>query len=177
MKITKLNTRRLVALALMSAISVGLHYLESVIPPLVPVPGFRLGLSNIITLFVLYYYGGPSYLFVSLVKLLMVPLISTGFGPQFYMSLGGTLCSVTISLILFYFIKPSPYGLSIPSALFHTIGQLIAFSLYINNFYIFSYLAILGPLSFLTGAIMAMINVMLIKRIPKSFRMEERVRR
>mgnify|MGYP000094567201 CR=1 FL=1 len=177
MKKSKFNTRRIVSLSLMAAITVGLHYLEHVIPPLVPVPGFRLGLSNLVTLFVLFYYGGPSYIFVTLIKLLMVPLIATGFGPQFYLSLGGTLTSMVVSLLLYYLVKPSMYGLSIPSALAHTLGQLIAFAIYIGNFQIFIYLVVLGPLSFATGTIIALIDTMLMKRIPSSFLREEKIRR
>lgn len=177
MKKLKINTRRLVALAFMSAISVSLHYLESVIPPIVPIPGFRLGLSNIITLFVLYYYGGPSFIFVTAVKVIMVALISSGFGVTFMMSLFGSTLSCIISLLLYYLVKPSPYGLSVMSSLFHTIGQLVAFAIFFNNFYIFTYLTILGPMALLSGALMALLVSVLIQKIPQSFKAEEKLRR
>ncbi|MDD7329006.1 MAG: Gx transporter family protein, partial [bacterium] len=101
MKKFHINTRRLVTLALMAALSTGLHYVESIIPSLLPIPGFRLGLANIITLFVLYYYGGLSYLFVTAIKVLLVALISSGFGVTFLMSLTGSVLSAVISLFLY----------------------------------------------------------------------------
>ena len=177
MKKFHFNTRRLVTLALMAALSTGLHYVESIIPSLLPIPGFRLGLANIITLFVLYYYGGLSYLFVTAIKVLLVALISSGFGVTFLMSLTGSVLSAVISLFLYYIVKPSPYGLSVTASLFHTLGQLLCYGLFFNTFYIFGYLVILGPLSLLTGFLMALLVTFLIQRIPQSFLAEERIRR
>ena len=177
MKKHALNTRRLVALSLMAALSTGLHYLEMVIPSLIPIPGFRLGLANIITLFVLYYYGGLSYLFVTAVKVVMVALISSGFGVTFFMSLTGSILAAAVSLFLYYVVKPSPYGVSVTASVFHTLGQLLCYGFVFDTYYIFTYLAILGPLSLLTGALMAFLVTFLIKRIPDSFLREEKVRR
>lgn len=171
------NIRRIASLALMAAISTGLHMIESLFPAIVPIPGFRLGLANVITLFVLYYYGGLSYVFTTLIKLLLVALISSGFGITFLMSLSGSILSVVVSLLLYYFIKPSPYGLSIAASLAHTIGQLFCYAIAFNTFFIFSYIAVLGPLSILSGALMALFVSFLVNRIPNSFKQEERVRR
>lgn len=172
-----MRTRRLVSLSLLVGLSVLLHYLEGFVPPLLPIPGFRLGLANIITLFALYYYDGKSYLFVTVTKVLLVALISSGFSVQFFMSLSGSLFSAAISLMLFYLVKGSIYSLSSLASLFHTIGQLFAYALFFNTFYIFSYILILGPLSLLTGTVMALICSILIKRIPARFKNEERIRR
>ncbi|MFA6624838.1 MAG: Gx transporter family protein [Bacilli bacterium] len=172
-----MKTRRMVSLAFFIALAIALHYVESFIPTLLPIPGFRLGLSNIVSLFVLYYYGGFSFIFVVVVRVLLVALISTGFGPSFFMSVGGSLSSILISLLLFYVVKSSIYSLSVSSALFHSIGQLIAYAIFFSTPYIFVYLTILGPLSMLTGYLMALLVKILIKRLPSFFRVEERKRR
>ncbi len=172
-----MKTKRLVSLAMMAALSVGLHYAESLIPAFLPIPGFRLGLANIITLFVLYFYDGPSYLFVTLVKVLLVALITSGFGPVFLMSLTGSLLSAAVSLLFYYLVRPSIYAVSTLGALFHTIGQLLAYAFFFNTFYIFSYFTILGPLSIVTGLVMSILVSILIHRLPASLRFEERVRR
>ena len=52
------DTRKLVVLALLTALALIIFVLESMIPPLVPIPGIKLGLANIITLFVLARFGG-----------------------------------------------------------------------------------------------------------------------
>lgn len=172
-----MKTQRLVSLALMVALSVGLHYLESLIPSIVPITGFKLGLANIVSMFVLYYYGGLSYIFVTVVRVLLVALISTGFGVSFLMSLSGAIASMAISLILYYLVKPSVFSLSMCSALFHTLGQLLFYSIFSNTFYIFTYLAALGPLSLLTGLLTAIFVRIILLRLPESFKIGEKKRR
>lgn len=172
-----MNTRRLVSLSLMAALSIALYYLESLIPPIVPVPGVKLGLANLIFLFVLYYYDGPSYLFVVIVKVLVVALIGQGFGITFLMSAFGSLLSVGITLLLYYSVKPSIFALSSASSLFHVLGQLLAYAIFFENFYIYSYLAILGPLALGMGALIGLLDYFLILRLPQSFRNEEKKRR
>ena len=172
-----MKTKRLVLISLFIALSILLHYVESLIPPLFPVPGFRLGLANIILLFVLYYFDGLSYLIALIAKVFLVAVVSSGFSVQFFMSLSGSLLSGIITLLLFYTIKPSIYGIGYTSALFHTVGQLIAYALFFNSFYIFTYLALLGPLSMISGFIIALLNDILLSRLPKSFKEEEKRRR
>lgn len=161
----------------MTALSVGLYYLESLIPPIVPVPGSRLGLANLILLFVLYYYDGLSYLFVMILKVLIVALIGQGFSVPFLMSSMGSLFAAVISLFLFYVVKPSIYGVSAAGSVFHTIGQLLVYALFFENFYIFAYFSVLGPIALATGLLIAFLDQLLIRRLPSSFRNEERVRR
>ncbi len=161
----------------MLGLSVALHYLESLIP-FTLIPGFKLGLSNIVALFVLYYYGGPSFLFVNAMKVILVGAISTGFiSPSFFMSLSGTMLSSFVSLLLYYLVKTSIYGTSIVSSLFHILGQLLAYGLFFENFYIFYYVVVLGPLSLVTGALMALLCSILIRRLPDIYKLEEKKRR
>lgn len=170
----KITLRRLVTLSMMIALSVGLHYLEGLIPNVVPLPGYRLGLSNIILLFVLYYFGGIDYIFVQIVKVFLVALISSGFSISFFMSFSGAILSTIVSLLLHYFIKPSIYGLSMTSSLFHVLGQLFAYAIFFKTFYIFEYLIVLGPMSILSGIIIAIIVAILIKRIPSPLKSENK---
>lgn len=48
--------QKLTTLSLLSAIALALYAVESALPPIVPIPGIKLGLANIITLVVLWKY-------------------------------------------------------------------------------------------------------------------------
>ena len=48
-----MKTRRLVLLALLTAIALTIFMLEAQIPAPVPIPGVKLGLANIVTVFTL----------------------------------------------------------------------------------------------------------------------------
>ena len=172
-----MKTRRIVSLAFFTALSVALHYLEGLIPFNV-VPGFRIGLANIISLFVLYYYGGLSFLFVTYLRVVLVGAISTGFvSPSFMMSLFGATLSSFMSLLLYYFVKTSIFGTSVVSSLFHVIGQLLAYAIFFDSFYIFYYIIYLGPLSLASGLLIAFLCSILIKRLPDAYKLEEKKRR
>lgn len=170
-----MKTRRLISLALMIALSVAIHYFEGLIP--FPIPGFRLGLANVISLFVLYAFGGTSFLFVVFTRVILVALISSGFGPSFFMSLFGAILSSSVSLLLYYPIKSSIYSLSLTSALFHTLGQLLAYAIFFASPYIFTLSSYLAPLSMLSGLLSALLVTMILVRFPNLFVKDEEKRR
>ena len=169
----KITTKKLVTLALLIAISFSLHYIDSLIPSIIPIPGFRLGLSNLITLFALYYFGCFSFVFV---VTLLVAILTSGFGITFLMSLAGSVLSMLVSILLYKAFKPSIYTVSIYSSVFHTLGQLLVYALFFSSFYIFLYLLYLGPISILTGCLIALLDKILINRLPASLKIEERRR-
>lgn len=171
-----MKTRRLVALAFLVAISLSLHYVEGFIPT-PAIPGFHLGLSNIVNLFALYYYGIPSFLFVALARVLLSAVLYSGFGPSFFMSLFGCLFSVAATIVVSKVVRGSIYSVSAFSALFHATGQLVAYAIFFATPYIFVYLAVLGPISIVTGLFIAFLDALLIHRLPDSFRKEEKKRR
>lgn len=170
-----MKTRRLVSLALMLGVSIAIHCLEGLIP--LPVPGFRLGLCNVISLFVLYSFGGVSFLFLVFARVFLVALISSGFGPSFFMSLFGTILSSMVSLLLYYPVKSSIYSLSLSSALFHTLGQLLAYAIFFSSPYIFVLASYLAPLSMLAGILSAILVALILHRFPDLFGKEEKTRR
>ena len=51
------NINKIVRLSILTTIALTIFMIELHIPPLVPTPGVKLGLANIITLIVLYLYG------------------------------------------------------------------------------------------------------------------------
>ena len=66
----KIKTRELTLCAVLSALALALSYMESFFPLvlLVPLPGVKLGLANIVTLYALYALGFPSALAILLVR-------------------------------------------------------------------------------------------------------------
>ena len=51
------KTKKLVLMALLTAIALTIFLVEAAIPPLVPVPGVKLGLANIVTVFAVFALG------------------------------------------------------------------------------------------------------------------------
>ena len=65
----KMEIKRMVVLSLYTTIALIIFTIEAALPELVPIPGIKLGLANIITLFVLSHYSAKEALLVLLVKI------------------------------------------------------------------------------------------------------------
>ena len=52
-----LKTKKLTLMALLTAIALTIFMIEAQIPPIVPLPGVKLGLSNIVTVFAVFALG------------------------------------------------------------------------------------------------------------------------
>lgn len=146
-------------------ISVGLimGYLEFLIPLPVGIPGVKLGLSNIITLFSLYNFD-PLFTFVVLI--LRVLLSGLLFGNLF-----GTLYGLSgafISFIVMYLVKRgnifSIVGVSIMGGIFHNIAQLIVACILISQIKLSIYLPVLLLSGLICGLAVGIISQIIINR-------------
>lgn len=121
-----MKTRELSIQAMLLAAAVVLAYIEMMVPPLVPLPGIKAGLPNIVILVCLYWLGRRQALTVSLLRILLVSLFTgTWLGPGFYVSLSGALLALAV-LSALRDSRLSPIGLSVLGASFHNLGQLLA---------------------------------------------------
>ena len=120
MKIQKLTT-----LALFTTLALIIFTVESAIPALVPIPGIKLGLANIITLVVLHNYSAKDTLFVLLMRILLASFFFGQALSLLYSLAGGLLCFVamlfTHKLLRGHYL----FLISIMGAVFHNLGQLM----------------------------------------------------
>jgi heptaprenyl diphosphate synthase len=155
-----MEMRKLVRLSMLLSLSVALNIFESFIPILGNIiPGSKLGLANIVTLFVIYLYGFKDAIFVSLMRVLLVGIIRTGlFNITFFFSLGGAILSVIAMYLSYKFTKLSVVGISIIGSIFHSIGQILIAILILKMPQMVYYLPYLLLLSIPTGIIIGMIS-------------------
>jgi heptaprenyl diphosphate synthase len=88
------KTRKMTLLANFLAIAIVLNVIESAIP-IIPVPGAKLGFSNIISLVILYVYSFKDSASLTILRVLLVSIL-TGklLGPVFYMSMSGAVFAI-----------------------------------------------------------------------------------
>ncbi len=141
------------------ALSVVLNMIESMIPLLGSiVPGLKIGLANIVVLYVIYIYGFKDAFFLSITRVILVGILRTGlFNIIFFFSLSGAFLSVIMMYLTKRFTKLSVVGVSIVGSIFHSIGQILVAIIFINNINIIYYLPYLLLLSIPTGIITGLI--------------------
>lgn len=118
------SVKRLTALGLFAALSLAVFAIESAIPPLVPIPGIKLGLANIITLIVLSNYSGKDALSVLLVRILLSSLLFGQAMSLLYSLAGGLLCLFAMWIANRCLQGHFLFLTSILGAISHNLGQL-----------------------------------------------------
>jgi heptaprenyl diphosphate synthase len=119
-------------IAKLTALAIGLHILEAVIPS--PLPGVKPGIANIVTLYVLYEYGFATAAWVSLLRVFASSLLLGQFlSPTFVLSLSGAIFSLAALYLAQHLPKKifSAITLSILAAFAHIAGQLIVVRLWL----------------------------------------------
>lgn len=160
-----MSTKQFTRLSLFLALSVVLNLIESVIPIFNgAIPGLKIGLANIVILFVLYEYSFKDALYLSILRVFIVGILRTGlFSISFYFSLGGALLSIIMMYLLKRFTKLSIIGISIVGSVFHSIGQIIVACFLINTSGMIYYLPWLLLFSIPTGIFTGIISKELMK--------------
>lgn len=121
-----MSARKLTRLALLTAIALIIHTLEALVPPLVPIPGIKLGLANIVTLYTLYRLGPWEAVTVTLARVLLGSVFGGGVSALIY-SLAGSALSLAAMLPLKKIIPPKYMFLpGILGAAAHNLGQILA---------------------------------------------------
>ena len=158
-----MKTRKLTTLGLCVALALILSYVESLLPPLVAVPGVKVGLPNIVILFLLYRCGWKEAASVSLVRLLISAALFTGFAAFFY-GLSGAVLSLAGAVLLKKTGRFSPLGVSAAGGVLHNLGQIALAALVLDSGYIFAYLPVLLLSGTVAGALVGLLAGILIQR-------------
>ena len=116
----RLTTRQLSLCALLTAMALGLGYLEKIFPLslAVPGPGVKLGLANIVTVFALYALGPGQALLILLSRCFLGSVFAGNLNALFFSLLGG-ISSMLVMAALSRLRKLSVYGVSVGGAAGH----------------------------------------------------------
>lgn len=162
MKTSRVTT--ICRLALFLAIEVVLSYVESFIPLPIPLPGVRLGLANAIGLVVLYFYSPKEFVGIGFLRVLIVGLLRST-AVSFALSFTGWALSTLMVLLFYFWKKASIYGLSICSAVFHGLGQVLMVMLIYQLPDMINYLPVMLFSGIISGALVAMISALAMKNL------------
>ena len=146
------KTKRLTLCAILVALAMALSYTERFIPlqMVVPLPGVKLGLANIVTLMALYLMG-PKAAFAILIPRCIFGAVFGGGITGLAFSLTGGLLAMAVMCLARKIPAFSVYGVSILGAAAHNVGQILAAMVLMNSVYIGAYLPYLLGVALVTG--------------------------
>ncbi len=160
-----MSSKKLVQLALFLAIGIILSYVESLIPLTFLFPGAKLGLANVVGLIVLAKMNERYYIGYNILRVVLVALLFSGFGVNFFISLGGATLATLTSLFIHKFSKASIFGISIGGATMHGLGQCIVVAIIYQSGIMINYVLFMSIASFITGIIVATLAALIIPKI------------
>jgi len=148
-----IKARRIALCGVLMALALALSYIERFIPlqMVVPLPGVKLGLANIVTLIALYRLGVREAFSILIPRCIFGAMFGGGFTGLLFSLTGGILAMGTMSLTK-HLPFLSVYGVSILGAAAHNIGQILMAMLLMNSVYIGAYLPYLLIVALFTGS-------------------------
>lgn len=163
----KINIKIIAISAILIALALALSIAERIFPlgALIPVPGIKLGLANVITMLALFYLG-PARALLILISRCLLGALFTGITGLFFSLSGGILAFFAMLIIKSAYGKAfSIFGVSIGGAAAHNIGQIIAASFFLGENLIYTYLPLLLLTGLATGVLTAAVSGSLFKKL------------
>ncbi len=165
----KSNTQKTAFLGLCIAVALAFAYVEAILPPLVSaVPGIKMGLPNIVIIFLLYRRGVPAAAAVSLCRILLVALLFGNTMALLY-SLAGGVLSLTAMALLKRLDFLSVAGVSVAGGVLHNVGQILMAMLVLGTAELGYYLIVLAVTGTIAGLFVGLCGALLIRRIPARY--------
>lgn len=117
---------RLTQLGLLTAVSLIIFVIELQIPNPFPIPGIKLGLANIITVFAVYRYKAGEVFAVVIARILLGAVFSGNLFSIIYSLCGALLCLAGMLIFRRFIDERHLWISSVFGAVLHNIGQIIA---------------------------------------------------
>lgn len=153
-------------LGLCIALAMIMSYIEVLVPLSFAVPGIKMGLANIVIIFVLYKIGTKEAILVSLIRVILVSLLFSNVMAMAY-SIAGAVLSLGVMWILKKTDKFSVIGVSVAGGIMHNVGQIIMAVILLGTKQIALYLPVLLITGTATGIVIGIVSGIIINRFKK----------
>jgi len=159
-----MKTKKLTRLALLTALALIIFIIELQFPDIIPLPGVKLGLANIITVYAVYKFSAKEVAMIVVSRVFLGSVFGGNISALPYSMSGALLCLVGMLLIK----KAVPLKFiwlsSILGAILHNTGQMAAAVLMTGTLTVLSYYPFLIVSGCIAGAFTGICAQLLIKR-------------
>ena len=165
-----MNVKKMTRLGLLSAIALTIFMVEAQIPPVVPLPGVKLGLANIVTVFTVFALGAGEGAAVLFVRIFLGAVFAGNFSTIFYSGAGGA-CAIGVTILLRRWLKPDQLWVAgCLGAVAHSVGQMAAAILLSGTPGLAIYLPVMVAISIVTGFFTGLCAQLLVNRGGKTWK-------
>ena len=159
------DPRRLARLALLTAVALTIFLVEAQLPVL-PIPGAKLGLANLVVIVALYTMGVRAAFTLSLVRIVLAGFTFGSPASMIY-SLAGGMLSLAVMAVARKAQVFSATGVSVLGGVSHNVGQIFVAILVMENTSLAYYLPVLVLSGTAAGVLVGILAAVLVKRLKK----------
>ncbi len=165
-----MKIRKITELSLLTGLALIIFIVELRFPDILHIPGVKLGLSNVITVYAVYKYNACEVFLIVLARVLLGTMFASNFSALIY-SFSGAVCCLAGMLLLKRIIPVRWLWLcSIIGAVLHNTGQIAAAIAVMRSFAVISYYPFLIVCGCIAGAFTGICAQLVINRIGKTRR-------
>ena len=163
------RVKKIAFLGLCTSLALIFAYVEALVPPLVAaIPGIKLGLPNIVIIFILYKLGVGYAAAVSFLRICLSALLF-GSPVTFLYSLAGGFLSLLLMAILKKTDILSSVGVSVAGGVFHNVGQILVAIMLLGTKELGYYLIALAVSGTVSGIFIGLCGGLAMKKVPSRF--------
>lgn len=159
-----MEVKKLTQLAMLTGVALIIFIVELQIPNPFPIPGIKLGLANIITVYALYNYRAGEVMMIVFTRIFLAAMFSGNMIALLYSLSGSVLCLAGMLILKRIIDEKHIWIASVFGAVLHNIGQ-IAVAVIIMGFGVLAYLPFLLVSGCLAGAFTGGCAQMVVRRI------------
>lgn len=151
---------------MLTGVALIIFTIEVNLPSLSPIPGIKLGLSNIITVYAIFALGPADAAMILGARILLGALIAGNMSALMYSAAGGLLCYLTMLGLRHILTEKQVWVASVIGAAAHNLGQILVAVAVTQTTGLFAYLPILAISGMLAGLFTGLCAQAVLKRNP-----------
>ena len=159
-----MKTSKLALLGLLTGMALILFIVEAQIPPLVPIPGVKIGLANIITVFAVFFLSAGDGVKVLAARIFLGAVFAGNFSTIFYSAAGGLCAIVAVICLKLVLTKNQIWIAGCLGAVAHGFGQIVVAVFVAGTPAMLIYLPVLVVSGIITGTFTGLCAQVLVNR-------------
>ncbi len=159
-----MNVKKLAELSILTGIALIIFVVELQIPNPFPIPGIKLGLANIITVYALYHYRAKEVMTMVFIRIFLASVLGGNMMAFIYSFFGSVFCLTGMLLLKRFIDEKHLWIASVFGAVLHNMGQITA-AIFIMGTGVIVYLPFLLVSGCIAGAFTGWIAQIAVHRI------------
>lgn len=153
--------------AMLTTVALIIFVVEAQIPSLVPVPGVKLGLANIITVYAMFCCGARDTFLILLCRIVLGSIFCGQMMSFMYSLCGGIFCYLIMLVMRQLVTERQIWVCSVVGAIFHNLGQITVAVIITHTLAIISYLPVLLVSGIISGTFTGICSQLVVNRMKR----------